>query len=107
MLAVAAEQKERPAPGAAPPEVPESEAGMRLRGAEGASSPPAAPLNGGSSSSSTARPTKAVLSPEDVVLVLDCGGGTVDLTLARVYGTGRRTRLEEEAVGRGGSRGRK
>ncbi len=50
---------------------------------------------------------KARLSAEDVVLVLDCGGGTVDLTLARVYGTGRRTRLEEEAVGRGGSRGRK
>ncbi len=53
-------------------------------------------------SSSTARPAKPRLSPEDVVLVLDCGGGTVDLTLARVYGTGRRTRLEEEAVGRGG-----
>ncbi len=99
VLAVAAEQQERPAPGATPAGVLESDAGMRLRGAEGTSSPPAASPNsgGGSSAKDATR-----LSAEDVVLVLDCGGGTVDLTLARVYGTGRRTRLEEEAVGRGG-----
>ncbi|EFJ45276.1 hypothetical protein VOLCADRAFT_94501 [Volvox carteri f. nagariensis] len=37
----------------------------------------------------------------DVLLVLDCGGGTADVTLHRVRGSGVAMRLEEAAVGRG------
>ncbi len=87
-LAIASTQQKPPA--AATTSEEEAAAALKLQSAQG---------------TSTTRPAKARLSPEDVVLVLDCGGGTVDLTLARVYGTGRRTRLEEEAVGRGGPRG--
>ncbi|KAG2500197.1 hypothetical protein HYH03_001777 [Edaphochlamys debaryana] len=41
------------------------------------------------------------LSDGDVLLVLDCGGGTVDVTLHRVKGRGHRMRLEEVAPGKG------
>ncbi|KXZ53293.1 hypothetical protein GPECTOR_7g1187 [Gonium pectorale] len=37
----------------------------------------------------------------DVVLVLDCGGGTVDVTLHGVRGNGVTMRLEEKVAGRG------
>ncbi|KXZ53291.1 hypothetical protein GPECTOR_7g1185 [Gonium pectorale] len=37
----------------------------------------------------------------DVVLVLDCGGGTVDVTLHGVRGNGVTLRLEEKVAGRG------
>ncbi|GLC64777.1 hypothetical protein PLESTF_000206400 [Pleodorina starrii] len=37
----------------------------------------------------------------DVLLVLDCGGGTADVTVHRVRGSGAATRLEEAAMGRG------
>ncbi|GIL73639.1 hypothetical protein Vretifemale_3734 [Volvox reticuliferus] len=37
----------------------------------------------------------------DVLLVLDCGGGTADVTLHRVRGSGTSARLEEAAPGRG------
>ncbi|KAG2500198.1 hypothetical protein HYH03_001778 [Edaphochlamys debaryana] len=42
-----------------------------------------------------------VLSDGDVLLVLDCGGGTVDVTLHRVKGRGQRMRLEEVVPGKG------
>ncbi len=93
MLAVAFGRQQQLASAAAGEEVPGSEANLELHGAKGSSA-------GAADTPSRAR--KGAVSAEDVVLVLDCGGGTVDLTLARVYGTGRRTRLEEEAVGRGG-----
>ncbi|GIL49465.1 hypothetical protein Vafri_5802 [Volvox africanus] len=41
------------------------------------------------------------LSDGDVVLVLDCGGGTADATLHCVRGSGKEVRLEEAAAGRG------
>ncbi|PNH04912.1 Heat shock protein 12A, partial [Tetrabaena socialis] len=43
----------------------------------------------------------SLLADGDVVLVLDCGGGTVDATLHRVRGSGERLKLEEAAVTRG------
>ncbi|PNH04919.1 Heat shock protein 12A [Tetrabaena socialis] len=43
----------------------------------------------------------SLLADGDVVLVLDCGGGTVDATLHRVRGSGERLQLEEAAVTRG------
>ncbi len=93
VLAVAsAGQRKAAARAASPGKALDAE--LELKHAEGATA-------GGSSSSSTARPAKPRLSAEDVVLVLDCGGGTVDLTMTRMYGTGAGVRLEEAAVGRG------
>ncbi|KXZ51185.1 hypothetical protein GPECTOR_13g672 [Gonium pectorale] len=43
----------------------------------------------------------ASLCEGDVLLVMDCGGGTADVTLHRVRGAGAGLRLEEAAEGRG------
>lgn len=55
----------------------------------------------GSLTGSMSASASCSLSSSDVVLVLDCGGGTADVTLHRVRGSGVNARLDEAAVGKG------
>ncbi|PNH11786.1 Heat shock protein 12B [Tetrabaena socialis] len=73
---------------------PEAAAVSAVMTAEAA--PPGAALRGVDGSTAGAQ-----LRSGDVVLVLDCGGGTADATLHHVRGSGSATRLEEAAIGKG------
>ncbi|EFJ52796.1 hypothetical protein VOLCADRAFT_120200 [Volvox carteri f. nagariensis] len=58
-----------------------------------------AAVRGGASVSSSA--AAAALRDGDVLLVLDCGGGTADITMHKVVGSGTNVRLQEAAAGKG------
>ncbi|GLC61379.1 hypothetical protein PLESTB_001749800 [Pleodorina starrii] len=69
-------------------------------GGDGSSGGAAAAAAAAAATASATAPA-ATLVDGDVLLVLDCGGGTADITMHRVVGSGTAVRLQEAAAGKG------